>query len=658
MSTLPDAPHPAAPGLSVGLAPPVEAVLEAARSVAVEAGAPAIAAGHLALVLLELPDGLMDGVLQRHFEGLRAATIAASLRDVLELEADESPSRPAGAPPAPADLGDDARAALTAAAERCAADGLAAVTLLSLGCVLFEQPPHALLTAFQDAGVGPREVEALARHFPVDSGPQHGGTEAAIFRDGLLDLTQLGPTARRAVGRMAQRAAESRAPLTDLDLLSSLLADESSRFADALHVLGVAPAAVRRQLGRAAEAAGAAPGAATLSEARLSRLLRRVFVEAAVLAAAEHRPLVGESHLVRAHLQRVAGGIGNVYQRLGIDPSRLRAHLERYADDRRPEEERPESDEDLEAVLRAAVVNQDEAIARVLPVLKRMRAGLAEPGRPLGVFLFLGPTGVGKTELARAIATLAFGAGQGGRDACLIKLDCGNFTERRDIVQLLGAAQGLVGYKEGQLTNGLRDKPRSVVLLDEAEKAHPDVWQSLLPLFDEGIVREADGTEYDASGCFLIATSNLGYKEAIEEFKLWEREDAARGGLPPGAEDFIRKRVEEYFSPEFRGRFGRENFLFFRHFDRAAYRAIVSLQVRKLLSEMAARGLAVTASEEVERLLSDLAWRERQDGARPVRRLVTQHLRDQIVEAILADRSRTEFSFVALEGHGEIQLLD
>jgi ATP-dependent Clp protease ATP-binding subunit ClpA len=650
------------------LARPVLRVLEEARELARLAGRPVVEAGHLVLALLGRPESALDALLQRRFDGLRAATLADSLRDILML-AVEGQGMPAGTlatdgPPRPAELAAEARAGLARAAAAAGVDGFAAVTVLGLTRTLLERPPPEVVEAFQDAGVGAAEIESLARQIAA-AGASAARPPSLFQEGGGLDLSRLGPAVRKAVACLACRAAlDGDLQATDSDLLACLLAGEDSRLAEALLVMGISPAAIRRDLERGRSAGTDAPAGAAVapSESQLSRLLRRLFEDAAVLAAAENRPLVSESHLLRVHLDRVGGGTGNLYQRLGIDVPRLRALLQRYAEDREPAgggaPVSAEAVDDLAGALRSTVINQEEAIERVLPAVKRLRAGLAEPGRPLGVFLFLGPTGVGKTELARGIATLAFGAHPAAKDAHLIRLDCGNFKERRDLVQLVGASQGLVGYKEGQLTNGLRDKPRSVLLFDEAEKAHPEVWQSLLPLFDEGLVREADGTEYDATGCILVATSNLGYQEAIQELHLWQQDLGAQGTLPQEVRDLVWRRVEEYFSPEFRARFGRENVIFFRHFDRASYRAIVRLQAARLIAEMAGRGLSVEVPDPVVDLLAELAWQDRPDGARPVRRLVTRHLRDPIVEAVLADRQRTDFFFVALEGRGEVRLLD
>jgi ATP-dependent Clp protease ATP-binding subunit ClpA len=517
------------PELSIPLDASSCRTLEETKELTLRTGFSEIGAGHIALALLCRTGGWLDGLLQRRFGGLRAGTVAESLRDILELAADRLETAPGEAPSQ--EMAADARAVLARAAEVAVSCGCREVTCQSLARALFEQPSPSLVEAFQDAGVGASEIESLAGQISVIE-EAASGVAPTIFRDGAVDLALLGPTARQAVARMAQRAvAQPDIQLTDFDLLACLLAEEGSRLGEALHVMGLSPSAVRRNLIRSLPLEVVAHGG-PLAEGRLSKLLRRVFLEAAALAASEHYPLISESHLVRAHLDRVGGGAGNVYQRLNIDATRLRAFLARSREDREPASSGLTGTEaaadDIESSLRSAVINQDHAIARVAPSLKRMQAGLAEPGR-------------------------------------------------------------------------------------------------------------------------------LGYQEAIEELHLWEK-DFGDGTLPQEVQDLVWSRVEEYFSPEFRGRFGRENVIFFRHFGRANYRTLVSLQVRRLVEEMAEKGLAVEVPPEAESLLAGFAWQERQDGARQVRRLVNQHLRTQMAEAILADRSRTRFAFDALEGRGEIVL--
>ena len=222
---------------------------------------------------------------------------------------------------------------------------------------------------------------------------------------------------------------------------------------------------------------------------------------------------------------------------------------------------------------------------------------------------------MGKTELAKAVADIAFGPKPGVRDPYLIRIDCGKLTEARDIVQLVGAPHGLVGYKEGALTNGFRDKGnRCIVLFDEAEKADPKIWQSLLTFFDEGIVTEADGTLYDATGCILVATSNLGYKEATQKFHLFDASAEETERIRPELHEFIWKRVETYFSPEFRGRFGRQNVLFFNSFRREHYRQ-TEIQVRTTVESMTERGIEVEVKAEALGVLEEMVWEGRQNGA-------------------------------------------
>ncbi len=645
----------------------IRETLGAAIGMAQLTGHPAISAGHLALALLSVEESAFDALLDDTFTGLHSASIAESLLDILEIEAElagEADGRLPEDGGSPEErLSEEALAAMERAAQIATAWGLERTTVRSLAGALFESPSCQLSDAFQDAGVSSAEIRDLGARIVEGGPPAPAAAPTEVFRDGAVRIRAFGSLAGSAIVALARMAADQPSGrFGDSDLLARLLDQDGSRLAEALHVMGLPVASIRRNLVRDASPPGPETGAApVLSLERLSRLLRRVLHEAVALAATEGSATISESHLVRAHLGRVAGGAANLYQRLGIDTLRLRDYLSRYPDDPEPAKPTPETTpveevRDIEKYLRSRVINQESAIHSAVPALRRVRVGLSEPGRPAGIFLFLGPTGVGKTELTRAIAEVAFGAESEKRDPYLIKLDCGNFTEPRDIVQLLGAPQGLVGYKEGQLTNGLKEKPRAVILFDEAEKADPQIWQSLLPLFDEGIVREADGTEYDATECIVIATSNLGYGEAITNFQLWERESDGEGALPDEVTDFVWQQVQEYFSPEFRGRFGRENVLFFNHFKRASYRAIVCLQLGKLLQEMAGRGFEVTVPDPAIELLTDLAWERREEGARPVRRLLTMHIRDQIVNALLTDPQQARFSFIALTGSGEILL--
>ncbi len=659
----------AALAASESLEPAVAELLAAAVERARLTLFPRVEAAHLVHVLLSRDDGPLAALLAGRCGGLAAAKVAGSLLDVLEVAgelAEETPaaSLPAAGPPEPEHLAPSALAALRRAGELAAGR----ITDRALTRALLEAPDDHVAEAFGDWGVSAADLAALAAAI-TETDALPALPAPAVLAGGHLDPRALGPLAQAAFARLAAVAAARPDPLRDVDLLAALIEQPESLLAEALYVLGVPVESIRRALAQAADGLAVGTvgmggpmgtlgmGAAQLPEARLGRLLRQVLERAADLAGEEGCAAVGESQLVRAHLERVGGGAGNLYQRLGIDTRRLAAALARHRADRAaPASQASTAPVDVESLLRARVLHQDHAVRRVLPALARLRSGLAEPGRPLGVFLFLGPPGVGKTELARAIAEVAFGADEEARDAHLIKLDCGSFVERRDIVQLLGAPQGLVGYKEGQLTNGLREKPRSVILFDEAEKADRHIWQSLLPLFEDGVVREADGTEADATGCIVIATSNKGYQEALAEVALWQEPEERFAELQPRIEEIVWRHVEQYFSPEFRSRFGRENILYFHCFRRSSYRDMLRQQADRLAAEMARRGLRVEVADDAIELLADLAWQRREEGARPVRRLLTEHVRDRVVAAVVADPGRTRFRFAALEGPGTVQL--
>jgi hypothetical protein len=544
---------------------------------------------------------------------------------------------------------------LTDALARGEADGGAEITEAHLLLAHLDRVDGSPDNLYARLGFAPAVLRASLAPAPVNP-----LAAAGVIRDGSLSAEAFGPLARAALRLLAPVAA-SRA-LVDTDLLWAFMTVPDSRLTYALHVLDAPVPRLRSALGQLVGSAArpAATGSGgTIPADRLAGLIGRLCAAAAAMAHAEQCPLIAESHLIRAHIDAVAGGSGNIYERFQIDTRRLREQLAKFTTDAEAAAAPPAAKpgQDIEAFLGGRVVNQTDAVRRAARALRRMRSGLGEPGQVMGKFLFLGATGVGKTELARAMAEIAFGVSAGAKDACMIRLDCGNFQDRRDLVQLIGASQGLVGYKEGQLTNGLREKPRSVILFDEAEKADPAIWQSLLPLFDEGLVREADGTEYDATGCVLIATSNLGYDKAIQKFDIWHQDWDA---IKEMVEEFVWRQVQQYFSPEFLGRFGRENVIFFNHFRQEDYRRIIDAQLAALAVEMTQRGIALTFADRAAAvdLLATLAWADRKEGARPVRRLITGHVRDQMVAARSDDPGRATFHFTADPERERLALAD
>jgi ATP-dependent Clp protease ATP-binding subunit ClpA len=484
---------------------------------------------------------------------------------------------------------------------------------------------------------------------------------SSIFSGQVLQLARFGSVAKAALQSLRKKA--SMRKLLDSDLLLALLQQPESWVVEILFIFGCPVPEIRRTL----ETAGEIPASSEsptvkedISEDQISQLLSRVIARAALMSGEEGCALVAESHLVRAHIAEVAGGSNNVYERLGIPVQQLFESLRRHTVDREPELVNKQAADgtiaDVHGYLNERVINQPEAVDRAAKALIRMRSGLGEAGQILGKFLFLGPTGVGKTELARAMADVAFGPKPNVRDPYIIRIDCGNFQNRWDIAQLIGAAQGLVGYGEGQLTNGLKEKPQSVILFDEAEKADRAIWQNLLPLFDEGLVRDPAGAEYDATQCILVATSNVGYSEAAAKFDVWNREWAQ---VQKEVQEFVWNALREYFSPEFLGRFGKENVIFFNHFTRNDYRQIFTLQVDRLEEEMKQRRLQVSVdrgANGVLDMLVEMAWEVRFEGARPVRRLLTEHIRDQIIAARTTHPNRVKFHFICRQGSRKIVL--
>ncbi|HYJ61921.1 MAG TPA: AAA family ATPase, partial [Actinomycetota bacterium] len=272
----------------------------------------------------------------------------------------------------------------------------------------------------------------------------------------------------------------------------------------------------------------------------------------------------------------------------------------------------------LEEHLHQRVVGQEEAVNAVANAIRRSRAGLQDPNRPIGSFLFLGPTGVGKTELARALAQYLF-----DDERAIVRIDMSEYQERHAVSRLMGAPPGYVGYEEGgQLTEAIRRRPYSVVLLDEIEKAHGDVFNVLLQLLDDGRLTDGQGRTVDFRNTIVIMTSNLGSAVFQDE-----------GLSPEKRREEILEDVRGFFRPEFVNRV--DEIVVFEPLDRDDIRRIVDIQVGLLAARLADRKLTMDLTEEALAYLANAGY-DPAFGARPLRRLIQRELQDPLALALLA----------------------
>ena len=281
----------------------------------------------------------------------------------------------------------------------------------------------------------------------------------------------------------------------------------------------------------------------------------------------------------------------------------------------------------MEERLHDRVIGQDEAVEAVANALRRSRAGLSDPNRPIGSFLFLGPTGVGKTELARALAEFMFDS-----DHAIVRIDMSEYMEKHSVSRLVGAPPGYVGYEEGgQLTEAIRRRPYAVVLLDEIEKAHPDVFNVLLQIMDDGRLTDGQGRTVNFTNTILIMTSNVG-------------SDRITG---PMVDEGIREQIEEVlattFKPEFLNRI--DDVVIFHRLSRDDISEIVDLQVHLLAERLRERGIEVELTDDARTLLGNLGY-DPTYGARPLKRVIQRQLVDKLalrlLEGEFADGDRVE----------------
>jgi len=289
----------------------------------------------------------------------------------------------------------------------------------------------------------------------------------------------------------------------------------------------------------------------------------------------------------------------------------------------------------MEEELHKRIVGQDEAICTVSRAIRRARAGLKDPRRPIGSFIFLGPTGVGKSELARALAEFLFGT-----EDALIKLDMSEFMERHTAARLVGAPPGYIGYGEGgQLTDAVRNRPYSVVLLDEIEKAHPDVFNLLLQLMEDGCLTDAKGRKVDFRNVVLVMTSNVAAEKIIRGstwgFSSRSDQRAAELREYEAMKEKVLAELKDLFRPEFLNRV--DAIVVFHALNPEHIRQIARLQLRRVEEQLREAGFTLEVTDAAVNLLAQRGF-DSAFGARPLKRVITSLLEDPLAEAILHGR--------------------
>ena len=290
--------------------------------------------------------------------------------------------------------------------------------------------------------------------------------------------------------------------------------------------------------------------------------------------------------------------------------------------------------------IKERVIGQDQAVDAVVKAIRRTRAGIRDTKRPMGSFLFLGPTGVGKTELAKVLSLSLFGS-----EDSMIRIDMSEYMEKHSISRLIGAPPGYVGFEEsgGQLSEKVRKRPYSVVLLDEIEKAHPDIYNLLLQILDDGILTDSYGRKINFKNTIIIMTSNAGAREVRHSSgmgftKMGETDDYER------METAIREEVKRVFSPEFLNRIDEQ--IVFRPLSKADLVSVVDIQLSFLQKNLSERGILLEVTQEAKEFIVNHNY-DSALGARPIRRTIQNLVEDEIAEGLLLE-TMTDFSTITI----------
>jgi ATP-dependent Clp protease ATP-binding subunit ClpB len=296
----------------------------------------------------------------------------------------------------------------------------------------------------------------------------------------------------------------------------------------------------------------------------------------------------------------------------------------------------------MEEAIGRRVVGQAEAVTAVSTAVRRARAGLQDPNRPIGSFMFLGPTGVGKTELTKALAAFLF-----DDDSALVRLDMSEYMEKHSVARLIGAPPGYVGYEEGgALTEAVRRRPYQVVLFDEVEKAHPDVFNVLLQVLDDGRLTDGQGRTVDFRNVLVIMTSNLGADFLVNQ---------PEGQDSDMVRDEVMGVVRGHFRPEFLNRV--DEIILFHRLQRSEMGAIVDIQMQRLAKLLTDRKITLTLADDARSWLADKGY-DPAYGARPLKRVIQKHVQDPLAEMILAGKVRDGETVPVNVGPGGLMIGD
>ncbi|MBA7631263.1 Chaperone protein ClpB [subsurface metagenome] len=277
----------------------------------------------------------------------------------------------------------------------------------------------------------------------------------------------------------------------------------------------------------------------------------------------------------------------------------------------------------MEEQIRTRVVGQDEAVAALCNAVRRSRAGLGDPNRPIGTFLFLGPTGVGKTELSKALADFLF-----NDPNAMVRIDMSEFMEQHSVARLIGAPPGYVGYEEGgRLTEAVRRKPYTVILLDEIEKAHPDVFNVLLQVFDDGRLTDGKGRTVDFKNTVIIMTSNI----ASQQIQQLTEESGADWEI----EAHVKEALKQHFKPEFLNRI--DEVIVFHILTKDDLKKIVDIQLGYLVQRLDSRKIKVEFTDSARNQIMDEGY-DPVFGARPLKRTIQQRLENLLAAQILSGK--------------------